>query len=154
MAMQPARVKFRKMQRGNRAGLAYRGSRTLQRMETAQESTIGLVRPRHWAVSLPTAATQCVESAVIAHARKCVRLHHTSVSPCLIGKRCPRETRSRMSARDIVSICTTRQLSTWLDHIRQEGRGWAAKKVLVSSHALITYSTLMRFDRLWPAAWP
>jgi len=26
MAMQPARVKFRKMQRGNRAGLAYRGS--------------------------------------------------------------------------------------------------------------------------------
>ena len=26
MAMQPERVKFRKMQRGNRAGLAYRGS--------------------------------------------------------------------------------------------------------------------------------
>src|SRR5688572_33055310 len=26
MAMQPARVKFRKMHRGNRAGLAYRGS--------------------------------------------------------------------------------------------------------------------------------
>src|SRR3712207_8154360 len=62
-------------------GLADRLRGAGQHRHTAQEATVGLVRPRHRAVPLPAVAAQRVETAVVAGAGVRVRLDDVGEHP-------------------------------------------------------------------------
>jgi hypothetical protein len=88
-------------------------------------------------VSLPAAASQCIEAAVIAHARKRIGLDNAPFVPRRIRQHRPRKAGLRVTARNVVGIGTALELGARVDVVGKECRGRTPEEVLVQAHTRI-----------------
>ena len=85
-------------------------------------------------MTLPAVAAQGVETAVVAHAGKGVRLHHLAIGPRLIGENSPGQRTGRVIAYHLLGIRTCGECGNGRTVGRKQGGRGAVEEILANAH--------------------